>query len=575
MTKSLNTMDMPNIITPKPGSDFTMVPNWIFDDMAYHNLSERAKLLLPYLIGGPGSGRAKHLLPPGFFHSPFRRIAADHSWDIDDLRIILDELDDAGWTLTDEDNGLILIPAVVSQADNPSHLLGTVRKLHKLPCSVLRQTYFELVLLMTIRREINWKTSPLDQLEKIKSELPDGMNLAFISKLKLVPEISDPDDGPKSSSTPCVPPYGTQEEVEAEVELEEYSPQEEIWDSDDQESEDGYPDLLQAIHPDGDLFSICAFGTDKHDYRLFRDCEEALEYAEELNETSEFHTISWGLGSLREGVRGRGKASDVEHIRTVWVDIDIEDEDGNRDLGKTFESLNYLERTGQVPPPSATVFSGGGGHAYWLLDEPVEGDDLQFIPLINQKLAERVGGDHVGDLARVLRVPGTQNRKPEYENPRLCYVHKLRLERSYSLDWLMDFLGIDKDQAREVVPLEYEDLDCFSGIPENWTNLIEEREDVRTKWEAPLPVGERSEVAMSLANHAVHAGITDPDEIATILYSSPALGDWAEDKNPALGHTVAKALKVKHKEAVRVDWGDGDGSWMILDHSPDPADAKD
>ena len=356
--------------------------------------------------------------------------------------------------------------------------------------------------------------------------------------------------------TPC----STQEEVEEDI------PQKEIGDSDDLDSEDDVLELLQAIHPEGDRWSICAFGPDGHSYHIFRDHFDALEFADRLNELSNIYTVSWGLGSLREGNTGRGSTSDVEHISTVWVDIDSEDEHGNRDPELALEGLAYYEKEGRIPPPSAIVHTGGGAHAYWILDEAVSGDDLQLIPRINQALAERVGGDHVGDLARVLRIPNSHNKK--YEDSPLCHIRELNLERRYSLEGMLDFLEIDKDQAREVVPLEYEDLDCFSGIPESWTSLLKKREDIRTKWETPLPIGERSEVAMSLANFAVHAGITDPDEIATILYSSPALGTWAEDKNPALGRTIAKALNARNMEAARVDWGDGDGSWMILDHSP-------
>jgi len=160
-----------------------MIPNWIFDDRAYFELSEEAKLLLPYLIAGPGSGRSKHLLPPGIFHSPFRRIAADHYWELEDLRTILNELVEVGWISTDEENDLIFVPSVVTQADNPSHLIGTLRKLNKVPNSLLRQKYFELVLTLTVRQNRNWKTSPLDQKE-VLNELPEGLDLSFISKIK-------------------------------------------------------------------------------------------------------------------------------------------------------------------------------------------------------------------------------------------------------------------------------------------------------------------------------------------------------------------------------------------------------
>ena len=183
------------VIQPKPILGYTRIPVWIFDDMDYYNLGERAKLLLPYLVGGPGSGRAKHLLPPGIFQRPFNRIASDHNWTRKELDKVLKELKDTGWILTDERNGLILMPAVVTHVDNPSHLIGTIRKLHLVPISPLRQMYFELIVTRTSEEEKAWKVHPVDQLKEFSDELPDGLDLSFLSRIRLIPEDSRTKDG--------------------------------------------------------------------------------------------------------------------------------------------------------------------------------------------------------------------------------------------------------------------------------------------------------------------------------------------------------------------------------------------
>ena len=151
----------------------------------------------------------------------------------------------------------------------------------------------------------------------------------------------------------------------------------------------------------------------------------------------------------------------------------------------------------------------------------------------------------MGDLTRVLRVPGTRNRKPEYTDQPVCQIHDLRLERRYPLPWLTEFLDIDPNRREPETNASFDEIRFLDSLPDRWVELIEERSDVRTLWETPLQEGERSEAAQSLANYAAHTGITDPDEITTILQHAPALGTWAKDKPTALGHTIVKAIEVR------------------------------
>ena len=165
------------VILPKVNEGYTMIPNWIFDDMRYIGLSDRGKALLPYLIAGHGAGRSKFFLPPGFHKGNFARFAADMGWEQAELDCVLAELEEAGWILTDESNGLVLIPAVTTRADNPSDLIGTARKVAKLPESNLRQQYFELMLDITLREPRTWETPEKKVLEQIERELPPGLDL--------------------------------------------------------------------------------------------------------------------------------------------------------------------------------------------------------------------------------------------------------------------------------------------------------------------------------------------------------------------------------------------------------------
>ena len=143
----------------------------------------------------------------------------------------------------------------------------------------------------------------------------------------------------------------------------------------------------------------------------------------------------------------------IRTIRSLWADVD--------DTGDVSTVLARCA-AGGVPPPSIVVHSGHGVHLYWLLSEPVVINDAPDPPpvfaefvdqgegkkkrrrlwIAGEKPGERlyidvptheprlspkaqsvedtlvgiaavIGGDKTTDLCRILRVPGTLNRKNE------------------------------------------------------------------------------------------------------------------------------------------------------------------
>lgn len=152
----------------------------------------------------------------------------------------------------------------------------------------------------------------------------------------------------------------------------------------------------------------------------------------------------------RLGGKGRfDLAWQIRTVRALWTDVDHVTVD---------EALARVARAG-LPPPSALVNSGNGVHLYWLLETPcliddagapppvqtewvqtpdgrkkprqyyMDGDDrvylesrrhvsrlspkAQRIQDILSGIAQACGGDHTTDLSRLLRLPGTLNRKDE------------------------------------------------------------------------------------------------------------------------------------------------------------------
>lgn len=110
-----------------------------------------------------------------------------------------------------------------------------------------------------------------------------------------------------------------------------------------------------------------------------------------------------------------GRRVDLAECPALWVDIDT------MKMGLDKEAVVAALRP--LPfPPSVIVDSGGGLHAYWLLNEAIDVSadaadaetTEEAITSACRQLAGICAGDlNVCDLARVMRLPGTLNTKPE------------------------------------------------------------------------------------------------------------------------------------------------------------------
>ncbi len=123
-----------------------------------------------------------------------------------------------------------------------------------------------------------------------------------------------------------------------------------------------------------------------------------------LQRLSDTNQMGWGayfaVGLRKLGLSRwkRGGASEVVALPAFYTDID----------DPTDATLMKLR--GARLPPSVVVHSGGGYHAYWLLDEPTS--DLHMARRVLQGLAQAFGGDGLSP-AQSLRLPGSVNHKPE------------------------------------------------------------------------------------------------------------------------------------------------------------------
>ena len=137
-----------------------------------------------------------------------------------------------------------------------------------------------------------------------------------------------------------------------------------------------------------------------------------------------------------------GKGADVPAAACLWADID----GGDAGHATAEELLDLAVRSGSVPEPNWRVVSGGGLHVYWNLREPIplesDEDRRQFKELL-KRLCGSIGGESPAahadfsraDVASILRVPGTFNRKRETK-PRCVRVSSRKIGGELSaLEW--------------------------------------------------------------------------------------------------------------------------------------------
>ena len=137
------------------------------------------------------------------------------------------------------------------------------------------------------------------------------------------------------------------------------------------------------------------------------------------------YDVYFGLGLAPQGYGSgrRCKANDVAAIGGVWADIDVAGPNHKKqNLPTCREDVDVL--LGSMPSlPTYIIDTGGGYHCYWLFDQLWVFEDAAdrkraaaltkgWNDLLRAKGREHGWDvDGVGDLSRLLRVPGTQNRK--------------------------------------------------------------------------------------------------------------------------------------------------------------------
>jgi hypothetical protein len=261
------------------------------------------------------------------------------------------------------------------------------------------------------------------------------------------------------------------------------------------------------------------------------------------------HEAETERANLFYGVCPRFRANDqfdhafqIRTVRALYSDID----------NCAVDEVKERCRATSLPSASITVKSGHGVHLYWLLDEPYLIDDAGEPPpvlkdfngdrakvckyFVDPKTQDRVnqadfnhylspkacrlqevlhgigikiGGDRTHDLSRILRLPGTLNRKEERngKQPVACVLVECDPTRRYHLAEFEAFAQFSSEgrRAREIDKIRLPSRQKSTAARRNRLTALLNRCAV-------APVGTRSERDFALCCWAVEHG-WDKEEV--------------------------------------------------------------
>jgi hypothetical protein len=244
----------------------------------------------------------------------------------------------------------------------------------------------------------------------------------------------------------------------------------------------------------------------------------------------------------RLGDKGRfDLAWQIRTVRALWTDIDHVTVD---------EARKRISMAG-LPAPSILVNSGNGAHSYWLLDEPYLIDDAGEPPPVETEwiashdgrkkprkyivengdrvyldqrrhvsrlstkaqhfqdvlagVAKACGGDHTTDLSRLLRLPGSFNRKDQRNGAEPVATALVECEptRKYSLAAFEPLRSTspESERAKKIPAMP---LPTPRKVSASKADELAERIAACSI----APVGSRSEVDFAVCCYAIKNGIS-------------------------------------------------------------------
>jgi putative DNA primase/helicase len=178
---------------------------------------------------------------------------------------------------------------------------------------------------------------------------------------------------------------------------------------------------------------VCAIGngpTRHAHFQWIRDAAQQAKKWDQLKPVGVYFRVTMLPPTGPRG-SGRGDRADAHMLNFLWADLDYDTVGHKKPAGPY--PLPATENDARLlidgmPEPTLVVHSGGGLYPIWILNKPILITDNNRSDI--EKLSERwqntisrraqklqVHYGNVGDLPRVLRLPGSVNRKAGIERP--------------------------------------------------------------------------------------------------------------------------------------------------------------
>ena len=305
-----------------------------------------------------------------------------------------------------------------------------------------------------------------------------------------------------------------------------------------------------------------------------------------LERSAEYRTNLFFGVCPRHDLGQYDKSWQIRIVRHLWADMD--------DI-TTLEEADACCAAAGVPPASIVVHSGNGIHLYWLLLEPItitdagepipvevewlpptipggkkrrneyvmkEGEKLPLasrhnIPQLSpqatevqhtlQGLAAALGADHTTDLARVLRLPGTMNRKNERngETPKPCKMLRCDADATYRFDQF-SFLAQGAPEKLRSEQVKQYHMPSSKRLNRHSKDTKSKVKDMAFDCGTVSP-GQRSEADFSICCFAIRRGI-DMQDVWELVESRGKFAEFAERGRPYFDSTWSKAYDEVQEE---------------------------
>ena len=262
--------------------------------------------------------------------------------------------------------------------------------------------------------------------------------------------------------------------------------------------------------------------------------------------------VYFSVSQFKMRPKARGTEAEAEAVPCAWADVDGKTKGSYTPEAKA-EALMRIRAFS--PSPSIIVDSGGGFYPLFLLTKTIKAtpENRERIRAINRALARLLGGDAVGDLARLLRLTGTYNTKPEHVgggSPPRCTIIEpatiggLGSVHRYELDELEKLVtDADRQRGSATAPMQTDGLPTLMDRVRRATAYL-------TKIDGAVSGNHGHQKTWDAALAIVRGFALPPDAALELLmreYNPRCEPPWAERE---LRHKVKGAA-----DSARVEWG--------------------